>query len=262
MSSTTPDSPVGFPQVAAALAAVDVELRAAAAEATWVIVAGHYPVRSAAEHGDTLQLARLLLPLLRGRGVDAYACGHDHTLQALEDTPTGLRFVVSGNGAEPGGNPNRETSSRRIGFPHAGAKVTGALQEYPGLIDHPDSDTNLAFSSLENGFAVHVVGPESMFTELRGRGGSSLYSMEQAPRAKCAAADVADCPFYDVPVVVYRRGGGDDDGGAWAVGAAAASVLAVAAAASCGCSAMMGYAAGRKRSEPPSPGAHPQTQLV
>merc|ERR1712167_189482 len=83
MSSTTPDSPVGFPQVAAALAAVDVELRAAAAEATWVIVAGHYPVRSAAEHGDTLQL--------------------------LEDTPTGLRFVVSGNGAEPGGNPNRET---------------------------------------------------------------------------------------------------------------------------------------------------------
>ena len=76
--------------------------------------------------------------------------------------------------------------------------MTGALQEYPGLIDHPDSDTNLAFSSLENGFAVHVVGPESMFTELRGRGGSSLYSMEQAPRAKCAAADVADCPFYDV----------------------------------------------------------------
>ena len=196
MSSTTPDSPVGFPQVAAALAAVDVELRAAAAEATWVIVAGHYPVRSAAEHGDTLQLARLLLPLLRGRGVDAYACGHDHTLQALEDTPTGLRFVVSGNGAEPRGNPNRETSSRRIGFPHAGAKI----EKHPraSRVDHPDSETNLAFSSLENGFAVHVVGPESMFTELRGRGGSSLYSMEQAPRAKCAAADVADCPFYDV----------------------------------------------------------------
>ena len=51
-------------------------------------------------------------------------------------------------------------------------------------------------------------------------------------------------------------------GGAWAVGAAAAAVAAVAAAASCGFSAMVGYAAGRKRSEPPSPGAHPQTQLV
>ena len=58
------------------------------------VVAGHHPVYSAGEHGDTPTLTSSLLPILRRRGVDLYLCGHDHDLQQLADGA--ITFVVSG----------------------------------------------------------------------------------------------------------------------------------------------------------------------
>ena len=45
---------------------------------TWLLVAGHYPVFSLGEHGDTSELKTYLWPRLNTYGVHAYFCGHDH----------------------------------------------------------------------------------------------------------------------------------------------------------------------------------------
>ena len=50
---------------------------------TWLLVAGHYPVYSAGEHGDTSELTNYLVPLLRKYSVDAYFCGHDHLSEVI-----------------------------------------------------------------------------------------------------------------------------------------------------------------------------------
>ena len=50
-------------------------------ELSWLLAARHYPIFSGGEHGNTPELHASVKPLLERYGVDAYLCGHDHTLQ-------------------------------------------------------------------------------------------------------------------------------------------------------------------------------------
>lgn len=49
--------------------------------APYLLVSGHFPVYSVAEHGPTKCLVDRLRPLLHQYRVTAYLCGHDHNLQ-------------------------------------------------------------------------------------------------------------------------------------------------------------------------------------
>jgi len=75
-----------------------VEDTLAASNATWLIVAGHYPVYSIGGHGPTESLANHLLPIMESFGVAMYISGHDHSAQFLRTKE--LDFVVSGGGRE------------------------------------------------------------------------------------------------------------------------------------------------------------------
>lgn len=64
--------------------------------ARWKIVYGHHPIYSGGNYEDRPDLIAKLLPILRNRA-DAYICGHDHNLQALQPD-AGVHFYVAGGG--------------------------------------------------------------------------------------------------------------------------------------------------------------------
>jgi len=66
-----------------------------ASTADFIVVAGHYPIWSIAEHGSTQDLVDNLKPMLQRNGVAAYLCGHDHTFQYI-NTGDGIDYVVAG----------------------------------------------------------------------------------------------------------------------------------------------------------------------
>ncbi|KAJ8613503.1 hypothetical protein CTAYLR_002177 [Chrysophaeum taylorii] len=141
----------GERRVMEALAAVDAAFARAAANATYLVVAGHYPIRSVGEHGDTLQLVHLLLPVLRRRRFDLCVCDHDHALQHI--VADDINCVVSGNGA----------------------KTSGYFQEFAAR-DQP------SFKSLEHGFAAREVfedDPKTTFIFFDN--GTPLYSFSLPP---------------------------------------------------------------------------------
>lgn len=62
-----------------------------------MIVVGHYPVWSIAEHGPTKCLVDQLRPLLIQYKVTSYMCGHDHTFEYIqEELYPNLGYVVTG----------------------------------------------------------------------------------------------------------------------------------------------------------------------
>jgi len=65
--------------------------------ADFILVCGHYPIWSVAEHGPTDVLVKKLRPMLVENQVTAYLAGHDHTLQFFDDL-SGTVYVQSGAG--------------------------------------------------------------------------------------------------------------------------------------------------------------------
>jgi tartrate-resistant acid phosphatase type 5 len=66
-------------------------------KATWKIVYGHHPIYSYGKSGDTPELVKNLLPLVKEEA-DLYLSGHDHNQQVLQDQD-GFMYVIAGAGA-------------------------------------------------------------------------------------------------------------------------------------------------------------------
>ncbi|XP_006811313.1 tartrate-resistant acid phosphatase type 5-like [Saccoglossus kowalevskii] len=63
----------------------------------YVIVAGHFPVWSIAEHGPTPLLVNRLKPMLEKYRTTAYFSGHDHNLQYLKEDNSTVEYFVIGS---------------------------------------------------------------------------------------------------------------------------------------------------------------------
>nr|XP_023879927.1 purple acid phosphatase 3-like [Quercus suber]POE76318.1 purple acid phosphatase 3 [Quercus suber] len=78
------------------------ELDSALKESTakWKIVVGHHTIRSAGNHGNTVELVAQLLPILQANNVDFYINGHDHCLEHISSPDSALQFLTSGGGSK------------------------------------------------------------------------------------------------------------------------------------------------------------------
>ncbi|MBI4890270.1 MAG: metallophosphoesterase [Acidobacteria bacterium] len=79
---------------------LDEELKKSTAK--WKVVYGHHPIYTYGPHGNSKELERMLLPVMRGR-VNAYIAGHDHVTQHLKPVD-GIHLLVTpsgGQGARP-----------------------------------------------------------------------------------------------------------------------------------------------------------------
>ena len=81
------------------LASIEATLRAMSeSDFSYLVVAGHFPVWSIAEHGPTKCLVDSIRPLLHKYKVSAYLAGHDHNLQHISDEfmNATVEYIVSG----------------------------------------------------------------------------------------------------------------------------------------------------------------------
>ncbi|GFZ00347.1 purple acid phosphatase 8 [Actinidia rufa] len=78
----------------------DVDSALSESRAKWKIVVGHHTIRSAGQHGDTVELVTNLLPILQANNVDLYINGHDHCLQHISSPDSPLQFLTSGGGSK------------------------------------------------------------------------------------------------------------------------------------------------------------------
>jgi acid phosphatase len=121
----------------------------AASKAHWLIVMGHFPMYSGGEHGNTPELIQDIKPLLDKYNVDAYLCGHDHTLQHLSQDK--VEYFVSGGGTYRG-------------------TYTAIKQS--------------KFGTIIPGFMVHQITATNMTTTLIDRDGKEVHRHTQLPRHK------------------------------------------------------------------------------
>ena len=113
-------------------------------KASYLLVSGHYPVYSIAEHGPTDCLLDKLLPLLQKYKVTAYFSGHDHNLQHLLVTKPGLKmnFFVSG-----GANFADTSNAHKDNVPSGSSKFFWAEESQHGGFAYVETlTTNMTFT--------------------------------------------------------------------------------------------------------------------
>jgi acid phosphatase len=98
-----------------------------ATQRRWRIVYAHHPIYSYGAHGDSDDLKRKLLPVLRRGKVDFYLTGHDHDQQVI--VRDGMNFIVVGSGGASVRPVSRGTGTvfARSAFGFAHLNISGSV---------------------------------------------------------------------------------------------------------------------------------------
>lgn len=108
-----------------------IEQQISSSKADYLIVAGHYPVYSVAEHGPTPELQQKLMPMLHKYKATAYFSGHDHNLQHLQTTTMNhtVNYFVSGaaNFVDPRQTHIKDVPANSLKFHWANGIVIGGF---------------------------------------------------------------------------------------------------------------------------------------
>ncbi|KAK4596947.1 hypothetical protein RGQ29_014827 [Quercus rubra] len=91
---------------------VDSALRDSTAK--WKIVVGHHTIKSAGQHGITIELEEQLLPILQANNIDLYVNGHDHCLEHISSTNSQIQFLTSGGGSKAWRDDIREWNPEEL----------------------------------------------------------------------------------------------------------------------------------------------------
>lgn len=87
---------------------------------SWKIVVGHHTIKSAGNHGVTVELEKRLLPLLQENHVDLYINGHDHCLEHISSSDSPLQFLTSGGGSKAWKNNIHPWNAHELKFYYDG----------------------------------------------------------------------------------------------------------------------------------------------
>lgn len=78
----------------------ELEMGLGESRAKWKIVVGHHTIKSGGHHGNTNEIVTQLLPILKANHVDLYINGHDHCLQHIKSSNSGIQYLTSGGGSK------------------------------------------------------------------------------------------------------------------------------------------------------------------
>lgn len=95
----------------------------------WVVVATHFPIRSASRAGNRGDLMKFLQPLLERHAASLYLSGHDHCYQRFGRPEAGeLPLVVSGGGGKDlyAVHPDRQVVVAKSAYHWCEARAEGA----------------------------------------------------------------------------------------------------------------------------------------
>ncbi|TKY69193.1 Purple acid phosphatase 17 [Spatholobus suberectus] len=105
--------------------------------ARWKIVVGHHAIRSIGHHGDSPELVKHLVPVLKANNVDMYMNGHDHCLQHISSIDSPLLYLTSGAGSKAWRGDVKENNSDVVKFFYDGQGFMS--------VQMTETDANFAF---------------------------------------------------------------------------------------------------------------------
>ncbi|KAK7273980.1 hypothetical protein RIF29_15049 [Crotalaria pallida] len=109
--------------------------------ARWKIVVGHHPIKSISHHGDTPELIKHLVPILKENDVDMYINGHDHCLQHISSKDSPLLYITSGAGSKAWRGDIKECNHDVVKFFYDGQGFMS--------IQMTETDTEFAFYNVD-----------------------------------------------------------------------------------------------------------------